>query len=187
MSSRTARQRRRGRAVARRHLLAHGVCGAEAVEKAIPLDQHAAHLMVHGTLHLLGYDHHGRCIAPPTWKRARCARWRGWGSPTPMRGTLMATRNEDEGGSGLWRGMRTLLFGEAHDATLRDQIEDAIDEADTEPLKRGDLSPGRATDAPQPAPLRRPYGRRNCSHTRRHRLGSIDDQFRESGRRFRRS
>ncbi len=53
----------------------------------------------------------------------------------------MATRNEDEGGSGLWRGMRALLFGESHDATLRHQIEEAIDEADTEPLKRGDLNP----------------------------------------------
>jgi probable rRNA maturation factor len=38
-------------------ILARGVCGAEAAEKAIPLDQHAAHLMVHGTLHLLGFDH----------------------------------------------------------------------------------------------------------------------------------
>jgi probable rRNA maturation factor len=38
-------------------ILARGVCAAEAAEKAIPLDQHAAHLMVHGTLHLLGYDH----------------------------------------------------------------------------------------------------------------------------------
>ena len=38
-------------------ILAHGVCAAEAEEKAIPLQDHAAHLMVHGTLHLLGYDH----------------------------------------------------------------------------------------------------------------------------------
>jgi len=38
-------------------VLARGVCAAEAQEKAIPIDQHAAHLMVHGTLHLLGYDH----------------------------------------------------------------------------------------------------------------------------------
>lgn len=38
-------------------ILAHGVCAAEAEEKAIPLERHAAHLMVHGTLHLLGYDH----------------------------------------------------------------------------------------------------------------------------------
>lgn len=39
-------------------VLAHGVCAAEAAAKAIPLERHAAHLMVHGTLHLLGYDHH---------------------------------------------------------------------------------------------------------------------------------
>jgi probable rRNA maturation factor len=38
-------------------ILAHGVCASEAEEKAIPLEDHAAHLMVHGTLHLLGYDH----------------------------------------------------------------------------------------------------------------------------------
>jgi len=38
-------------------ILARGVCAAEAAEKAIPVDQHAAHLLVHGTLHLLGYDH----------------------------------------------------------------------------------------------------------------------------------
>ncbi|WP_114226710.1 MULTISPECIES: rRNA maturation RNase YbeY [Sphingomonas] len=39
-------------------VLARGVCAAEAHDKAIPLAHHAAHLMVHGTLHLLGYDHH---------------------------------------------------------------------------------------------------------------------------------
>ena len=38
-------------------ILARGICAAEAAEKAIPLDSHAAHLMIHGTLHLLGYDH----------------------------------------------------------------------------------------------------------------------------------
>jgi CBS domain containing-hemolysin-like protein len=52
----------------------------------------------------------------------------------------MATRNEDEGGSRLWRGMRALIFGD-EESTLRDQIEEAIDEADSEPQKRGDLSP----------------------------------------------
>ncbi len=53
----------------------------------------------------------------------------------------MATRNEEEGGSRLWRGMRTLIFGEDHEATLRDKLEDAIDEADAAAPKRGDLSP----------------------------------------------
>ena len=38
-------------------VLAHGTCAREAEEKAIPLRDHAAHLVVHGTLHLLGYDH----------------------------------------------------------------------------------------------------------------------------------
>jgi probable rRNA maturation factor len=37
--------------------LAHGTCMREAAEKAIPLDHHAAHLIVHGLLHLAGYDH----------------------------------------------------------------------------------------------------------------------------------
>lgn len=48
--------------------------------------------------------------------------------------------NDEEGGSRLWRGMRSLIFGD-DDSTLRDQIEEAIDEADAEPQKRGDLSP----------------------------------------------
>ena len=52
----------------------------------------------------------------------------------------MAT-NEQEGGSRLWRGMRTLIFGEDHEATLRDQIEEAIEEAEGQTPKRGDLSP----------------------------------------------
>ena len=38
-------------------ILARGVCTAEAADKGVPLEDHAAHLMVHGTLHLLGYDH----------------------------------------------------------------------------------------------------------------------------------
>jgi probable rRNA maturation factor len=38
-------------------VLARGICQAEADDKAIALEDHAAHLIVHGTLHLLGYDH----------------------------------------------------------------------------------------------------------------------------------
>ena len=38
-------------------ILAREVCQNEAAEKAVPLEDHAAHLVVHGTLHLLGYDH----------------------------------------------------------------------------------------------------------------------------------
>lgn len=38
-------------------IMAHGVCAAEAAAKTVPIERHAAHLIVHGTLHLLGYDH----------------------------------------------------------------------------------------------------------------------------------
>jgi probable rRNA maturation factor len=38
-------------------VLAHGVCAAEASEKRIAVCTHAAHLVIHGTLHLLGFDH----------------------------------------------------------------------------------------------------------------------------------
>jgi probable rRNA maturation factor len=38
-------------------IVANGVCAREAAEKGVSLGQHATHLIVHGTLHLLGYDH----------------------------------------------------------------------------------------------------------------------------------
>jgi probable rRNA maturation factor len=37
--------------------LAHGVCAREAAEQNKPLGDHLAHLVAHGTLHLLGWDH----------------------------------------------------------------------------------------------------------------------------------
>jgi probable rRNA maturation factor len=39
-------------------VLAKGVCQAEAADKGVTVEDHATHLLVHGTLHLLGYDHH---------------------------------------------------------------------------------------------------------------------------------
>lgn len=44
-------------------VLAHGVCADEAAEKGVTLDAHATHLIVHGALHLLGYDHQGNAEA----------------------------------------------------------------------------------------------------------------------------
>lgn len=38
-------------------VLASGVCAREAAEKGVPVEKHAIHLIVHGVLHLLGYDH----------------------------------------------------------------------------------------------------------------------------------
>jgi CBS domain containing-hemolysin-like protein len=52
----------------------------------------------------------------------------------------MATRHE-ETGSRLWRGMRSLLFGEDSEQTLRDEIEEAIDDAEDERPIAGDLTP----------------------------------------------
>lgn len=37
--------------------LAHETCVREAGEKGIGVEDHATHLVVHGTLHLLGHDH----------------------------------------------------------------------------------------------------------------------------------
>jgi len=44
-------------------VLAHGVCVREAEEKGISVADHAMHLIVHGTFHLLGYDHQGEAEA----------------------------------------------------------------------------------------------------------------------------
>ena len=38
-------------------VLAHGICAREAADRHAAIEVHAAHLVVHGTLHLLGYDH----------------------------------------------------------------------------------------------------------------------------------
>jgi probable rRNA maturation factor len=44
-------------------ILARGVCETEAAEKGVSFEDHALHLLVHGTLHLLGYDHHDEAEA----------------------------------------------------------------------------------------------------------------------------
>ena len=52
----------------------------------------------------------------------------------------MATR-QDDGGSRLWRGMRHLIFGDDAEPTLRNTIEEAIEEAEDQRPVAGDLSP----------------------------------------------
>ena len=37
--------------------LAYATCAREAADKNVPLEHHAAHLIVHGLLHLAGHDH----------------------------------------------------------------------------------------------------------------------------------
>jgi CBS domain containing-hemolysin-like protein len=53
----------------------------------------------------------------------------------------MATRQDDEGGSRIWRGIQHLIFGDDNEPTLREEIEDAIDEAEDSHPVAGDLSP----------------------------------------------
>lgn|SRR5512139_586120 len=38
-------------------VIAHGVCASEAAARDISVAAHTSHLVVHGVLHLLGYDH----------------------------------------------------------------------------------------------------------------------------------
>ena len=58
-----------------------------------------------------------------------------------------STRSEEDSRSGLWAGIRTLLFGGNSEPSLREQIEEVIDEAEEEGAERrgssivGDLSP----------------------------------------------
>ena len=49
--------------------------------------------------------------------------------------------SQPDNGSRIWRGMRHLLFGDDGEQTLRDQIEEAIDEAEGSAPTQGDLSP----------------------------------------------
>ena len=52
----------------------------------------------------------------------------------------MAVESEDAG-SRLWRGMRALIWGEDSEQTLREEIEEAIDEAEESRPVAGDLTP----------------------------------------------
>ena len=51
--------------------------------------------------------------------------------------------NGDSHESSIWTGLRNLIFGEQHEDTLRDQLEEAIDrhEGDPAPDAKGDLTP----------------------------------------------
>lgn len=67
-------------------ILAHGVCAAEAEERGISVADHATHLIVHGVLHLLGYDHMGdaEAEAMEAMERAALANL-GLHDPYPVR------------------------------------------------------------------------------------------------------
>jgi CBS domain containing-hemolysin-like protein len=60
----------------------------------------------------------------------------------PSTGHSTGTTESPESG-GIWRGIRTLLFGDEQEETLRDRLEEAIDEHDGEGRRApaGDLAP----------------------------------------------
>lgn len=62
--------------------LAFGTCRREAEEQAKPLAAHLGHLVVHGSLHLLGYDHESEPEAEAMEARER-AILAGLGLPDP--------------------------------------------------------------------------------------------------------
>ena len=67
-------------------ILAHGVCAREAGEKGVGLGAHATHLIVHGLLHLAGYEHESgaeRAAAMETLETKALAQI---GLPDPYRG-----------------------------------------------------------------------------------------------------
>ena len=58
------------------------VVAREAREQGKPLAAHWAHMVVHGVLHLLGYDHENDAT-PRAWKRAKRRSWRNSDMPNP--------------------------------------------------------------------------------------------------------
>ena len=61
----------------------------------------------------------------------------------PSTGHSTGTHESTQESGGIWRGIRTLLFGDEQEETLRDRIEEAIDEHEDEGGKApaGDLAP----------------------------------------------
>jgi probable rRNA maturation factor len=66
-------------------VLAHGVCAREAAEKGVAVADHAAHLVVHGMLHLLGYDHEQGDEAAEAMEAIERAALAGLGVADPYR------------------------------------------------------------------------------------------------------
>lgn len=63
-------------------VVAYETCAREAVRDAKPLADHLAHLVVHGTLHLLGYDHEADAEAE-AMERTEADVLAGLGIPDP--------------------------------------------------------------------------------------------------------
>ena len=74
-------------------ILAYETVAAEAVAQAKPLDHHLMHLIVHGVLHLIGYDHMTRLEAE-RMERLETAILASLAVPDPYEGAdLMETKS----------------------------------------------------------------------------------------------
>jgi probable rRNA maturation factor len=71
-------------------VIAAGICAAEAVERGIAVEDHAAHLIVHGALHLIGYDHETGEVDAQTMERAERAALASMGIADPYEAEVQA-------------------------------------------------------------------------------------------------
>ena len=72
-------------------VLASGVCASEAAEKQVSVETHASHLIVHGTLHLLGYDHEDGAAEAEAMEDVERAALAALGIPDPYAVTEVQT------------------------------------------------------------------------------------------------
>ena len=149
-----------------------------------PFDQHATHLLVHGTLHLLGYDHHVT-MRPRTWRRARCAPSHGSALPIPTRRPPDGDRRRRGRLQVVARHAAPDLRRRCDRRFARRSKRPSTKRRSGAPRRRRPL-PDRATDAPQHAPLRRTDRRRHLRDSRRHHGRAVQHQLRRSGARVRR-
>ena len=70
-------------------------CGSEAQAQGKTLADHCAHLVVHGMLHLQGYDHDTRRATRARWKRARRRSSAALGVPDPYAAARAPRRAAD--------------------------------------------------------------------------------------------
>ena len=111
----------------------------EAEEEGKPLADHFRHLVVHGFLHLLGFDHIDADAGRSDGGDRDAALWRGSASPTPMPSAnsnagamsdarTRATERNARVSGGLLERLRGLLG--LGPGSVRDDIEDALEESD---------------------------------------------------------
>ena len=137
--------------------LGYETCAREAAEAGIPLADHAAHLVVHGTLHLLGHrPRRGRRGGGDGGDRDEGPCQHG------HRGPIFAR------GAPLGRGVRTGVMGEQNDGPAAsaprapDEDPDSSGRSFFSRLFRREAPADEDEGAPDAAPRRQPVARATC-------------------------